>query len=152
MRTYAEGTTVSAHRTLEQLDKLLREAGAKDVTTGHKQDLFAVSFAFGPRAYRFNMPLPTTGSLRTYRRKGWYGEQTRSEEAAETLRAQLVREKYRALYATIKAKLVSVQAGIETFEEAFLAHAITKSGQTVAQWMLEGEHPSLLALPSGVPQ
>lgn len=148
MRTYAEGTGVPAHRTLEQLDKLLREAGAQDVTTGHKQDLLAVGFSFGDRTYRFTLPLPTVASFKTYMPKRAYSERTRTDEACEALRAQAVREKYRALFATVKAKLVSVQAGIESFEEAFLAHAVTAQGETVAQWLLKSENEARFKLPA----
>lgn len=40
-----------------------------------------------------------------------------------------VRSRWRALYLTVKAKLESVDAGIETFEEAFLAHIVMPDGR-----------------------
>ncbi len=43
------------------------------------------------------------------------------------------RRRWRALLLTIKAKLVSVENGIEKFEEAFLAHIVIAGGQTVGQ-------------------
>jgi hypothetical protein len=42
------------------------------------------------------------------------------------------REKWRAQLLCIKAKLVSVDSGIETFEDAFMAHVVMPDGQTVA--------------------
>jgi hypothetical protein len=42
------------------------------------------------------------------------------------------RQKWRALLLCIKAKLESVASGIESFEEAFLAHVVLPNGQTVA--------------------
>jgi hypothetical protein len=43
------------------------------------------------------------------------------------------REKWRALLLSIKAKLVSVESGIETFEEAFMAHVVMPDGSTVSE-------------------
>jgi hypothetical protein len=43
------------------------------------------------------------------------------------------KRRWRALLLTIKAKLVSVENGIEKFEEAFLAHIVIAGGLTVGQ-------------------
>ena len=42
------------------------------------------------------------------------------------------REKWRALFFSIKAKLVSVQSGIESFEDAFLAHVVMPDDSTIS--------------------
>jgi hypothetical protein len=48
-------------------------------------------------------------------------------DEAERLR----RQQWRALLLCIKAKLEAVASGIETFEEAFLAHVVMPDGRTV---------------------
>ena len=45
---------------------------------------------------------------------------------------QQERARWRALLLVIKAKLESVDTGIETFEDAFLANIVLPDGQTVA--------------------
>ncbi len=44
----------------------------------------------------------------------------------------------RALLLVIKAKLESVESGIETLEQAFLAHVVMANGQTVYERISEG--------------
>lgn len=42
------------------------------------------------------------------------------------------RSRWRALFLCIKAKLESIESGIETFEDAFLAHIQMPDGQSVS--------------------
>ncbi len=46
---------------------------------------------------------------------------------------QACRSRWRALFLCIKAKLESIESGIETFEDAFLAHIQMPDGHTVAE-------------------
>lgn len=46
---------------------------------------------------------------------------------------QECRAKWRALLLCIKAKLESVESGIETFENAFMAHVVMPDGRTVGE-------------------
>jgi hypothetical protein len=46
---------------------------------------------------------------------------------------QAERSRWRALLLSIKAKLVSVESGIETFEDAFMAHVVMPDGGTVSE-------------------
>jgi hypothetical protein len=46
---------------------------------------------------------------------------------------QACRSRWRALFLCIKAKLESIESGIETFEDAFLAHIQMPDGKTVAE-------------------
>ncbi|MFP2927852.1 hypothetical protein ACLESO_22180 [Pyxidicoccus sp. 3LG] len=45
-------------------------------------------------------------------------------------------ESWRSLYATLKAKFISLDGKIETFEQAFLAHVVTPGGRTVGEHVL----------------
>jgi hypothetical protein len=66
------------------------------------------------------------------------------------------REAWRALLLCIKAKLVSVESKIETFEEAFLAHVVMPDGKTayehtrprIAAMYKGGEIQALLPAPT----
>jgi hypothetical protein len=46
---------------------------------------------------------------------------------------QTERARWRALLLSIKAKLVSVESRIETFEDAFMAHVVMPDGTTVSE-------------------
>lgn len=46
---------------------------------------------------------------------------------------QQTRAKWRALLLCIKAKLESVESGIESFENAFMAHVVMPDGRTVGE-------------------
>jgi hypothetical protein len=48
----------------------------------------------------------------------------------------LERARWRALLLVIKAKLESVESGIATFEEEFMAQIVLPDDQTVGQWVL----------------
>jgi hypothetical protein len=48
--------------------------------------------------------------------------------------AQQHRQRYRALLLAIKAKLESVSAGIESFDEAFMAQIVLPGGQTMSEY------------------
>lgn len=54
-------------------------------------------------------------------------------QGADRKSEQSARAIWRALFLSVKAKLVSVESKIETFEEAFLAHIVMPDGKTVAQ-------------------
>lgn len=49
---------------------------------------------------------------------------------------QRTRTRWRALLLAVKAKLESVESGIETFEEAFLPHIVMPGGQRFGMWAL----------------
>ncbi len=60
---------------------------------------------------------------------------TVTPEKAHANWEQACRQKWRALAAVIKAKLVAVEAGITTFEDEFLAHIQLPDGQSVGHWL-----------------
>jgi len=47
---------------------------------------------------------------------------------------QKARQRWRALYLVIKAKLEAVESNIATIEEEFLAHVVTPDGRTFGEW------------------
>jgi hypothetical protein len=64
---------------------------------------------------------------------------------------------WRALLVTIKGQMTSIEAGIKTFEAAFIGDILLSNGQTVAEWALPqveqvyltGDMPPMLFLPEG---
>ncbi len=113
---FAIDTKVPVARTRDEIETTLARFGATSFAFAMQESRATILFEFGGRRVRFDLPLQKGGS--------------------EAATARLHREKWRALFLSIKAKLVSVDTGIETFEEAFLAHVVLADGSTVAQQAL----------------
>lgn len=92
---------------------------------------FTMTTEEGQRSVRIRMPLPGLAEflISPGGRKRPAGSQVEAHNTA-------VRERWRALALALKAKLVSIEAGVETFEEAFLAHIVMPGGSTVGQRVL----------------
>lgn len=109
---YAVDTKVPVGQTRNEIEGELTKYGASSFAFALHDGKAIVMFEYDSRRVRFDLPLPS-------------GKDDRAT-------AKLQRAKWRALFLSIKAKLVSVDTGIETFEEAFLAHVILADGSRVA--------------------
>jgi len=120
---YASRTTVPIDRSRAEIEKTLLRykadqfGSAVDNETGRAM----VQFRLDKRVIRFEVNLPK-------------GEQA-------------LRSRWRALLLCIKAKLESVASGIETYDEAFLAHVVMPDGQTFGKVAIPQIHK---AIESGV--
>ena len=133
MRAFASGTSVPVARSRVEIETLLGRHGASHVGVMLAPGKAEVLFTIGDWSVRFQMPLPSADEARFTHRDRWT---PRAEAAAQRLWEQACRTKWRCLLLTIKAKLVSVENQVETFEEAFLAHIVSQDGSTVAQRVL----------------
>jgi hypothetical protein len=125
---YGEYTKVPFDRTVSEIQSMLRKRGAGQIFYGEDGDRFAIQFSLADRMIRFQLSLSDTpGKPAT--------EQRRKQRA-------------RALMMVIKAKLESVDAEIETIEEAFLANVVMSDGKTVYERVSE---PMALEYQSGRP-
>lgn len=115
---YAAQTRVPVSQSRTEIERLLEKHKAKQFGTAVDYDAnqARVQFRLHDRIVRFLITLPD-------RKK--YGQGARWE--------QQERQRWRALLLVIKAKLESVENGIETFEEAFLAEIVMPGDQTVAE-------------------
>lgn len=112
---YAADTKVPVEQTRTEIERTLNRYGATSFAFFIEQSRAMVVFEANKRRVRFNLPLPA------------------KDGATEAKHAKTLRAKWRALLLCIKAKLESVEAGIETFEEAFLSHVVMPDGQTVGE-------------------
>lgn len=117
-RRFAEHTRVPVAQSRADIEHLLERHRAKSYGTAVDYDLLKarVQFKLHDRVVRFLMALPDPKKLGG-------GERF----------AQAERQRWRALLLVIKAKLESVESGIEAFEEAFMAHIVMPNDQTVAE-------------------
>lgn len=134
MARYAEHTDVSVEGSRAELDRLLRTYKAKATAFFNAEDQAAVAFEMRERRVLFKLPLPSRNDKAfTHGRVNQSGSLKRlSDSQAETRWEKACRRKWRALVLAIKAKLVSVEEGVESFEDAFMAHVVMPDGQTVA--------------------
>ena len=153
MSRYAERTSVQKDRSLAEIEATLTRYGAQQFAYGWNGDNAMVGFAVRGRQIKLVIPLPDRNS-RAFTHTP-QTRQVRSASAAQEAYEQAVRQRWRALALYVKATLEAVEAGILTFEDAFLAYTALPGGATVGQWMqpqLEhtyqtGQFPPLLPMP-----
>lgn len=131
--SYAEGTTVAFEKSIAEIITLIKRAGAQQIGQFEAKDQFAIQFVLDGRLIRFRLPLPALDDMPT---RSGNNAALNVNQRKEKL-AQAHRQKGRALLLVIKAKLESVESGIETLEQAFLAHVVMASGETVYERIAE---------------
>lgn len=112
---YASKTSVPVERSRSEIERTLTRYGATAFSYGWDSGRAVVMFQAQGRRIRFDVVVPELNS--------------------EAKRAQVERQRWRALLLVIKAKLEAVAVGIVTFEEEFLAHIMLPDGSKVADWM-----------------
>lgn len=122
--SFAEKTSVPVDRTEAEIKRMVLRYGASEYMSGEKPGHAIVGFRAQDRLIRFELDLQIEDADRTptgRRRRG---------QAATLAYDQEVRRRWRALCLVIKAKLESVESGIETFESAFMANIVMPDGKT----------------------
>lgn len=125
MSKYAEGTTVPVDRSRAEIEHIVRKYGADQMNSGWTTEKAVVMFRMKDRYIRVDMPLAIAGVTLDKRRYKMSQNQVDQEN----------RRRWRALVLYIKAKLESVDSGIVSFEQAFMAHIILPNKQTVGEYM-----------------
>lgn len=107
MAKYAENTAVSSGESRNEIERTL---------------------------VRFVLPLPSRND-REITHTPTRG-QLRTKEQQEKAYEQEVRQRWRALAVTIKAKFAACEAGISVFEREFFYDTVLPNGQTVGEYMM----------------
>lgn len=131
MGTYASKTTVDQDRSRAEIERILERYGATSFMYFKDGEKAVLAFEAYKRRVSFKLNLPKRDDFKTTDN----GRYRKSANAIDEAYQQAVRQRWRALTLVIKAKLESVDSGIETFEEAFMAHILLPDGQKVGQWM-----------------
>jgi hypothetical protein len=105
--TYAATTKVPVSQSISEIQALVKKNGGTKITTMDDDDTYIVAFLMLDRSIKFTVTFD-----------GGTSEQLR-------------RSRFRALGLVMKAKFESIEAGVETFEQAFLANVVTATGATV---------------------
>lgn len=114
--SYAKTTSVSPEKSLGDIKKCLSKAGSSSFAHIEKGNQAMIMFEFKSMAVKIKLKLPL---------------KLENSVKAEKAHDQKVRTAYRALLLCVKAKVEAVEAGIETFEQAFLPHIVLKNGDLV---------------------
>lgn len=141
---YAKNTSVSVDRSQAEIKKILTKYKATSFAFGESSDKAMIQFDMTGKRVRFILPMPILGKQKDHR--GWVMNQNAV--------SQLERSRWRALVLIIKAKLESVEAGITTIEQEFMAHIVLPNGKTVGEIVLpeiemsyqSGKMPALLGM------
>lgn len=144
---YAENTTVQVEKSLSEIVALIKKAGGARIAQMEDIDALAVQFFLSDRMLRFRVPVPTADDIP----KNNDGNNRFIEVSLEVRQRKadaIRRQRARALLLVIKAKLESVESGVETFDEAFLPNIVMSDGYTV--WERIGE-PLALEYQTGKP-
>lgn len=151
MADFAKGTTVSAAKSRAEIEDLVTRFGADGFMSGREGRYVVLAFKAQGRQVMFRMMLadPDQHRLTPGGKKRSDADAIKQAEAED-------RRLWRCLALSIKAKLVSVSDGIETFEQAFMAHVVMPDGLTlgdhvtprIAEAYETGDMPALLPPPS----
>ena len=110
MARFASQTRVGVDQTRTEIERTLSRYGATAFAYMTVQGRAIIAFEASKRHIKITVPLPTS-------------EDEKSKQQA--------RQRWRALLLVIKAKLESVESGIETLEEAFYANIVMPDGRTI---------------------
>ena len=123
---YAERTSVDVGRSRDEIERMLEKRGSTAFLSGTMNGNIFVAFELNNLKIRFEIPQPKPEEFAKTE-----SDKARSESAARGEYERAVKQRWRALLLSIKAKLVSIEENIETFEQAFLAHIVMNDGRTV---------------------
>jgi hypothetical protein len=119
---YAADTSVSVAKSRGEIEDMVQRAGGTRFASMYEDTRAVVLFELADRRVMFELPLPPREQFATRILRGKRVPQDPAYQQKDW--EQACRSKWRALALTIKAKLVSVTSGVESFEEAFLAHIV----------------------------
>lgn len=123
---YAAETSVAPEKSRAQIEILLRNHGATEYATGWDPTHDRIQFRLRNLIVRFVLPRPDRQAyLRD--RHGW----SRAPKAVDRAVDQADRQRWRALYLVVRAKLEAVEANISTLEQEFLAFVVMPNGLTI---------------------
>jgi hypothetical protein len=133
MQRYAQTTEVPVDRSRAHIEGLLRQHGAEAFAYGWDPTHDRIQFTLRNRTIRFLLPRPDPKDKK-YRldRRGWI----RTDKAIARAIEQADRQRWRALYLVIRAKLEAVEAGIAVYEQEFLAFIVGDNDMTIGDMLV----------------
>ncbi len=119
---FADKSKVPSMVSEGEIKTMILRAGGRNVFTGQGDAEAVITFELMGRRIMFQLPLPELAHFIEKEVRGKKVSTTADQQ--HRLWEQACRSKWRGLVLTVKAKLVSVEMGVELFEEAFLAQIV----------------------------
>lgn len=126
--SYAKSTTVSPEKSQEEIKKTLRKYGADRFGIMEEKNKGHVMFEYNGLLIQMSVDFEDRENFS----KTESGKK-RIDSAIETAFEQSIRQKWRALLLAIKAKLESVESGISTIEQEFMAFVMMPDGRPLGE-------------------
>ena len=130
---YAQKTSVETGRTRTEIEQTLQRYGADGFAYATQGNIATVMFTMDNRQVRFVLQMPDPEEFRYTNHSP---ARERSLKSQQDNYDQACRQKWRALYIVVKAKLEAVTSGISTMEAEFLANIVLPDNRTAGEWML----------------
>lgn len=135
MTRYAEGTTVGIERSRAEVEAILKRYGANRFM--YVADGDVVTLAFEMNQYTCKLTVqPPARSMFTRTKTG----RSRSTKVADDAWEAEDRRRWRVLVLSLKARLESIAAEAETFEQAFSGLFLLQSGNTLGETLKASPH------------
>lgn len=128
MARYAKSTNVPISRSKSQIEDTLLRYGIIEFGMGVSPRGDGIIFKQEGRMYRINVPNPNIKDFST---------DAKYEQAR--------RQRWRIKLLSLKGKLEEIEAGLESFDDQFLAHMVLPDGSTVGDFMRLPENVKKLA-------
>jgi hypothetical protein len=158
---FAADTNVPTEKSHAEIRSMVSRAGGTRFATMDEEGRAIVLFEINQRRVMFELTLPKLEDFTRETQKYYRANKLREKvvdippEQQHRKWEQACRTHWRALALCIKAKLVSVESKVETFEEAFLAQIVVPDGnrttrfanlavKAIAQAYTGGKLPPLL--------
>lgn len=130
-KQYAAETEVPVSRSRAAIEELLREHGATKFASGWSETHDTLQFELHGRVIRFMLPRPDRNDSKFTQ---WSKQQAWRKATAQMVQSRIEqadRQRWRALYLVIRAKIEAVEAGIAIFEQEFLAFIVLPNDLTI---------------------
>lgn len=134
MSVYAKDTVVSVEKSRAEIESILSRYGASAFAYATNLDKAMIQFQASGRRIMFCLVLPDRqAKIYTH---GYAGRGRKLSDSEAFIKwEQGCRQIWRCLALAIKAKLESVESGIASFEDEFMAHIVMPDGKTVSHHM-----------------
>jgi hypothetical protein len=144
-----ETTTVSVENSQAAIRKLLVGYGCEDFQFGESRRdgdrIAAIGFRSRDRAVRMRVTLKPPKPMDVSKKVTRARSKTR-EDIIEELYEQEARRIWRVLHWNLKTRMEAIAEGVETFEEAFLAHLLDeRTGRTIYESLVDDGRVELAA-------
>ena len=151
MGKYAESTTVDVIRSRAGIERILERYGASGFGFVQQGRKALVEFVVNERRIRFILELPDPTD-KQWRFTNHKTPRKRTDNQVREAVEQETRRLWRCLHLCIQAKMECIESGIETFDDAFMAHFIMPDGSrfrdhalpAIERATLEGGKPQLM--------